>query len=379
MHIGLTKKLADYTGITTLPADPSTNPFFTWSANLLTIHRRKTIVCVNDATRFAFILHGIKAVDVKNIDQLLQNEIRRVLVSEGVAPAIVDQYLSDAVGDLKITYTKTASHKTVAALNSACRDLDSIVARNAVEFPSQRQLQILNRFPFRTSKNQIAQPYKLFIMELRNRYGDPVIQTDAAELTVILDPGGSTAVRRLIVPAFYTFEELHNVLQTVFPWENYHLHRFILSQDDYGKPMEIIAPADVERDDEDTHHLESEVRLSEVLQANSWTEDRTIIYHYDFGDDWKHTIKLERIISQYNKSYSQCTLMKGDAPPEDVGGPPGFQYVLDVLQNEEHEDHSNIKSWIRSMSWRPIAEGDIDKVNQRLRERMYGHYWRLRK
>lgn len=89
-----------------------------------------------------------------------------------------------------------------------------------------------------------------------------------------------------------------------------------------------------------------------------------------------HDIKLERIIPQYNKNYAQCTHMEGDAPPEDVGGPTGFQYVLEVLNNKEHTEYANIKSWISCMGWKPITEEDIDKVNQRLVKRQYGHYWR---
>jgi hypothetical protein len=68
--------------------------------------------------------------------------------------------------------------------------------------------------------------------------------------------------------------------------------------------------------------------------------------------------------------------MEGDAPHEDVGGPAGFQYVLEVLKNKDHTEYANTKSWVNSIGWKPIAEGDIDKVNQRLMKRQYGHYWR---
>jgi hypothetical protein len=72
MQIGLTKKLAEYTGITIIPLDTAIDPFFSRGANLLIIHHRKTIVYVNNATRFAFILHSIKAADVRQLDQLIR-------------------------------------------------------------------------------------------------------------------------------------------------------------------------------------------------------------------------------------------------------------------------------------------------------------------
>lgn len=376
MQIGLAKKLADYTRIETIPTNTSGDPFFMWSANLLTIRRRKAIICVNDATRFAVILSGIRAADVKKLDQLILDGIRQALISEGIAPEVIKKYLSDASSGRLIAYTKTASRKAVAVLNSVCRDFDCIIEQGADVFSTQRQMQILNRLAFWINKNQIAYPYEHFIERLRDRYGEPVFLTDAVELTVTLELDGSKAVRRLVVPTFYTFEELHKVIQTVFPWEDCHLHRFVLAQDEYGISTDIITPADVESDVEETHHLESEIHLSEVFQTNTWSDDRTILYHYDFGDDWKHMIKLERIIPLYNKNYAQCTLMEGDTPPEDVGGTSGFHYMLDVLKNEKHQDYAEIKAWVSGMRWRPVTEVDLDKVNQRLMKRQYGHFWR---
>lgn len=341
--------------------------------NLSTIHRRKTIVCVNDATRFAFILHGIKASDVKKPDQLLLDGIRQSLISEGIAPEIVERYLSTASGDDKIVHTKTASRKAAAVLNSVCMNVDSISEQDV--YSSQSHVMVLNRFAFLVNKNQMACPCNLLIKELGDRYGEPVFQTDAAELTVTLNPDDRNAIRRLIVPAFYTFEELHNVIQTAFPWEDYHLHRFTLAQDEYSIPTGTIAPADVECDKGEAHHAESEVHLSDVFQMNTRFGDGTIVYHYDFGDDWKHDVKLERIVPQNNINYARCMHMEGDAPQEDVGGPAGFQYILDVLKNKKQAEQANTKSWISGMGWKPIAMGEIDKVNQRLMKRQYGHCW----
>jgi hypothetical protein len=70
----------------------------------------------------------------------------------------------------------------------------------------------------------------LFAAQLKERYGEPVFQTEAAELTVTLDLGGSDAIRRLVVPTFFTFAELHEVIQTVFCWRDYHRHKFVLSK-----------------------------------------------------------------------------------------------------------------------------------------------------
>lgn len=379
MQIGLTKKLADYSGIKIALPDAFRDPLFSWSANLLTINRRKTIICMNDASRFAFILHGIKAADVKKLDALIVNGIRRLLAAEGIAPEIVERYLSDGRAGQSasgISHTKTASRKAVAALNQVCASVEIMEARDPDVFPSEMQVLSLNRMGFSVDKDRWASPYNLFFEMLKERYGGSVVRTDAVELTVLLDLDGSEAVRRLIVPTFYTFAELHQVIQTVFCWQGYHLHEFILSQDEYGRPKETIVSIDDEREEGAVNcRLETEVRLSEVFHSNMPPEADVIIYAYDFGDDWQHFIKCERIVENYNENHAQCILMEGDAPPEDVGGPDGFQNMLEILKDEAHPEHEQMKAWIGRMQWKPLAEEDLAKTNQYLANRHYGCRW----
>lgn len=53
-------------------APPSeTNDFFCWSANLITVKRRKAVVVVNDSNRFGFVLFGLKAKDFAQLDHLI--------------------------------------------------------------------------------------------------------------------------------------------------------------------------------------------------------------------------------------------------------------------------------------------------------------------
>ena len=375
MQIGLTKKLADYTGIKITSTDLTADPLFSWSANLLTINRRKTIVCMNDASRFAFILYGIKAADVKKLDQLILQGIKLLMALEGIGPDIVKQYLFNESADLaapRITYTKTSSRKAVAALNKVCSNVEFMSAHDLDVFPSAVLGTGLNRMGFSVSDRWVY-PCELFIGQLKERYGEPVIQTEAAELTVTLDLDGSEAVRRLIVPTFFTFAELHQVIQTVYCWQDYHLHEFVLSQDEDGRPTEIIVPRADELEVKENYRLEADVRLSEVFCADRLDRNGVITYLYDFGDGWEHFIRCERIIEDYNENYAQCIYMEGDAPPEDVGGPGGFQDMLATLQDEGHPEHEHIKAWALGMRWQPLAKGDLVKRNRALARRHYGH------
>lgn len=54
------------------------------------------------------------------------------------------------------------------------------------------------------------------------------------------------------------------------------------------------------------------------------------LYEYDMGDWWQHDIRLEQTLPlDPKKRYPVCTKGDGDCPPEDCGGPIGFQNLLE--------------------------------------------------
>ena len=94
-----------------------------------------------------------------------------------------------------------------------------------------------------------------------------------------------------------------------FDWHGYHLHVFETVCGQFGAPD----------DDDDWGDREDEatVALAQVAAA----EKAKVAYTYDFGDDWRHDIVVEKITpAEPGVAYPRCTGGRREAPPEDCGG-----------------------------------------------------------
>lgn len=115
--------------------------------------------------------------------------------------------------------------------------------------------------------------------------------------------------RRLEIPSAMTLDLVHEVLQVAFRWDNYHLHGFETACGEFGDPS---------YDDEWSRRGdESTVALAQVAAE----EKAKVVYTYDFGDDWRHDLAVEKIVpASPGVAYPRCTAGRGEAPAEDSGG-----------------------------------------------------------
>ena len=94
----------------------------------------------------------------------------------------------------------------------------------------------------------------------------------------------------------------------------------------------------------------------------------TFRYWYDFGDDWFHALKVERVADPESGVIYPCCLEGARAcPPEDCGGPWGYQNFLDAVANPKHPEHEEMLEWIGG-EWDAEAF-DVDAVNKAIRPR----------
>ncbi|BAC90900.1 plasmid pRiA4b ORF-3 family protein [Gloeobacter violaceus] len=139
--------------------------------------------------------------------------------------------------------------------------------------------------------------------------------------------------RRLQVPSALTLGGLHTVLQVVMGWHNSHLHAFRIGTTLYMDPAFGNDPP---------AENECIVSLHAVVTGDAFS----MIYEYDFGDSWQHELVLEaRLSAQAKVHYPRCTAGRGACPPEDCGGPPGYEQLLETLSDLEDPDHQELRSW----------------------------------
>lgn len=144
--------------------------------------------------------------------------------------------------------------------------------------------------------------------------------------------------RRVQVSNLTTLGELHYVIQGIFNWEGYHLHRFETPQGQFGPHWD------------DSFDLDGEVEKNEneqMLHSIFTGKVREIKYIYDFGDDWWHRIRLEKRLKPVpGERYPQVIDGQRTAPLEDSGGPWGYGRILDILEADEiTEEEENLLDW----------------------------------
>lgn len=146
--------------------------------------------------------------------------------------------------------------------------------------------------------------------------------------------------RTIQVPHTYSFWDLHVAIQDVMGWVDEHLHVFKLRYPGTTEKVEIGIP--------DFKGFGGNTLAGwEIPLAQFFTLlNRKAIYTYDFGDDWHHRITLQKILPrEKNVIYPVCVSGRRACPPEDCGGPWGYQDFLEAITNPKHEEHESMLEW----------------------------------
>ncbi|GMA45992.1 plasmid pRiA4b ORF-3 family protein [Tetragenococcus muriaticus] len=175
------------------------------------------------------------------------------------------------------------------------------------------------------------------VIDFPSDYQEP--KSYAIQLRVDLTGYKPPIWRRVLVPFDYTLDDLHEVIQNSFEWENEHLYQFMIKGQFYQPDTGFIDDFG-EFPPQDT----ASMTLGEVFIFN-----KSIDYIYDFGDDWQHKVKLEKVIP-YNELSSASSKLTG---------PEQLPICLTGRQDAPLED---------SRGEEAFASFDLDKINKRLSE-----------
>lgn len=76
-------------------------------------------------------------------------------------------------------------------------------------------------------------------------------------------------------------------------------------------------------------------------------EDGTLVvgYQYDFGDNWRHELRLSQVPIEADGAYPRCIAASRSGPPEDAGGPWSYGEFVEALSDPTHSEHREIRRW----------------------------------
>lgn len=151
--------------------------------------------------------------------------------------------------------------------------------------------------------------------------------------------------RRIVVANQWTFASLHNYLQWVLGWQDSHAHEFRVGE-------HCIAPewwiAEIQGDDRfKSYQDERRASIASVIREVGVGGELT--YHYDMGDDWVHRIIVEPLPRRWEELELRtplCVAGENACPPEDVGGPGGYEHFLECVRDEKNPEHLDMLRWV---------------------------------
>jgi hypothetical protein len=175
-----------------------------------------------------------------------------------------------------------------------------------------------------------------------------------ARIIVKLDHIDPAIWRRVEVPITTSLKGLHDIIQAVMPFQDYHLFEFNAGGKRYAVP-------DPEWDFGRETYAARHVRITALVDRGITTFN----YTYDFGDDWRHSITVEAV-TDADPAVEYPRFVDGErrAPPEDVGGLSGFEEFLNAMAKPRHAQHREVVAWYGGR-FEPDNIG-VDTINDRV-------------
>ena len=150
--------------------------------------------------------------------------------------------------------------------------------------------------------------------------------------------------RRILASNQWTLASLYNYLQWVMGWNDTHAHQ-------YHVGTGMVAPAwwiEEVGTDRDATQWRDERRVSVAAVVAEVGADGSFDYRYYMGDDWHLRIVVEPMPARMAADIPllRCIAGENACPPDDVGGPHGYELLLEAMADRDHEQHDDMVRWI---------------------------------
>jgi len=162
-------------------------------------------------------------------------------------------------------------------------------------------------------------------------------QRERLRLKISLERFRPTIWRRVEVDDDLSFWQLHRVIQVAMGWHDAHLHEFRVAGQRIGMT-----------DDWDSSFDDDEALPEDSATLGQWLAgQKKFRYWYDFGDDWWHSITVEKRLPADPAAPPAVLLTgKGGGPPEDCGGVYGYADLVATWSDPAAADYASIREWV---------------------------------
>ena len=186
------------------------------------------------------------------------------------------------------------------------------------------------------------------------------------DLNVTLVDLSYPVTRRLTVPHVVRLTDLHLILQAAMGWDNSHLYDFAC-----GRSLRWSDNNDFFEGSGDRSLAKS--TLAEVIAEMG--RKKSFTYTYDMGDSWEHDLRPSkpRVMVAGEAAFAFSGAV-GRCPPDDSGGAPGFDYMLECLADPDSDDREDYVEWLGGETWDQTVDladraKEFDRVTKAMAKR----------
>ncbi len=179
--------------------------------------------------------------------------------------------------------------------------------------------------------------------------------TRILQLKIFLEGITPKIWRRFLVKDNISFHDLHDVIQLVMGWGDYHLYSFYVDKEEISVP--------------DTDFRNELLNAKKIKLKDKLSLKQKFGYLYDFGDNWEHTIIVEKILDSADSPFiPYCVGGERSCPPEDCGSVPGYYELIKIKKNKKHLEYKErIAGWLgEDFDFEQFNLNEINKELSRL-------------